>query len=95
MFLTESLQQKWGPVLDKNNLPKIGDSYKKAVTTVILENQEKAMKEERGMLTEAAVNDAAAMPDTGGVAKFDPILISLVRRAMPNLIAYDICGVQL
>ena len=95
MFLTENLQQKWGPVLDHPDLPKIGDSYKKAVTTVILENQEKAMKEERGMLTEAApVNDAAAMPDTGGVAKFDPILISLVRRAMPNLIAYDICGVQ-
>ena len=95
MFLTENLQQKWGPVLDHPDLPKIGDSYKKAVTTVILENQEKAMKEERGMLTEAApVNDAAAMPDTGGVAKFDPSLISLVRRAMPNLIAYDICGVQ-
>jgi hypothetical protein len=95
MFLTENLQQKWGPVLEHPDLPKIGDSYKKAVTTVILENQEKAMKEERGMLHEAApVNDAATMPDTGGVAKFDPILISLVRRAMPNLIAYDICGVQ-
>ena len=50
-----------GSVLDHPDLPKIGDSYKKAVTTVILENQEKAMKEERGMLTEAAVNDAAAM----------------------------------
>ena len=95
MFLTENLQQKWGPVLEHPDLPVIKDSYKKAVTTVILENQEKAMKEERGMLHEAApVNDAAAMPDSGGVAKFDPILISLVRRAMPNLIAYDICGVQ-
>ena len=50
MFLTENLQQKWGPVLEHPDLPKIGDSYKKAVTTVILENQEKAMKEERGML---------------------------------------------
>jgi hypothetical protein len=95
MFLTENLQSKWAPVLDHPDLPQIGDSYKKAVTTVILENQEKAMREERGMLFEAApANSAGAMGDTGGVAKFDPILISLVRRAMPNLIAYDICGVQ-
>jgi|TARA_Y100001938_G_scaffold149816_1_gene238096 hypothetical protein len=95
MFLTENLQSKWQPVLEHPDLPEIKDSYRKAVTTVILENQEKAMREDRATLTEAApVNDAAAMPDTGGVAKFDPILISLVRRAMPNLIAYDICGVQ-
>ena len=95
MFLTENLQQKWGPVLDHPDLPQIGDSYKKAVTTVILENQEKAMREEHGMLSEAIpTNHADTMPDTGGIAKFDPILISLVRRAMPNLIAYDICGVQ-
>jgi len=95
MFLTENLQQKWGPVLDHPDMPQIQDSYKKAVTTVILENQEKAMKEERGMLHEAIpTNHADTMPDTGGIAKFDPILISLVRRAMPNLIAYDICGVQ-
>jgi len=95
MFLTENLQQKWGPVLEHPDMPSIQDSYKKAVTTVILENQEKAMKEEHGMLHEASpANAAGAMPDSGGVAKFDPILISLVRRAMPNLIAYDICGVQ-
>ena len=95
MFLTENLQKKWSPVLEHSDLPEIKDAYKKAVTTVILENQEKAMREERGMLHEAApANAAGAMPDTGGVAKFDPILISLVRRAMPNLIAYDICGVQ-
>ena len=95
MFLTENLQQKWGPVLEHPDMPSIQDPYKKAVTTVILENQEKAMKEEHGMLHEAApANAAGAMPDSGGVAKFDPILISLVRRAMPNLIAYDICGVQ-
>jgi hypothetical protein len=95
MFLTENLQQKWGPVLDHPDMPVIQDSYKKAVTTVILENQEKAMREERGMMHEAApANAAGAMGDTGGVAKFDPILISLVRRSMPNLIAYDICGVQ-
>jgi len=95
MFLTENLQSKWAPVLDHPDMPQIGDSYKKAVTTVILENQEKAMREERGMLHEALpANHADAMPDTGGIAKFDPILISLVRRAMPNPIAYDICGVQ-
>ena len=96
MYLTENLQSKWGPVLDHPDLPQIGDSYKKAVTTVILENQEKAMREERGMYLSEAIptNHADTMPDTGGIAKFDPILISLVRRAMPNLIAYDICGVQ-
>jgi hypothetical protein len=95
MFLTENLQEKWAPVLEHAELPAIKDQYKKAVTTVILENQEKAMREERGMLSEAApANSAGAMGDTGGVAKFDPVLISLVRRAMPNLIAYDICGVQ-
>jgi hypothetical protein len=95
MFLTENLQEKWAPVLEHAELPAIKDQYKKAVTTVILENQEKAMREERGMLSEAApANSAGAMGDSGGVAKFDPVLISLVRRAMPNLIAYDICGVQ-
>ena len=96
MFLTENLQSKWAPVLDHPDLPEIGDSYKKAVTTVILENQEKAMREERGMMLNEALpaNHADTMPDTGGIAKFDPILISLVRRSMPNLIAYDICGVQ-
>ena len=91
MYLTENLQEKWQPVLEHPDLPKIEDSYKRAVTTVILENQEKAVREDRGFMTEAApVNSVAG----GGVDNWDPVLISLVRRAMPNLIAYDICGVQ-
>ena len=95
MYLTENLQEKWQPVLEHPDLPKIEDSYKRAVTTVILENQEKAVREDASFMTEAApANFSGTMPDTGGVAKWDPVLISLVRRAMPNLIAYDICGVQ-
>ena len=89
MFQTEHLQEKWQPVLEHNDLPEIKDSYKKAVTTVILENQEKALQEDRGFLGEAAPTNA-----TGGVSNWDPIMISLVRRAMPNLIAYDVAGVQ-
>ena len=90
MFKTEHLQEKWAPVLEHNDLPEINDSYRKAVTTVILENQEKALNEDRGFLGEAApVNSTGSAVDN-----WDPILISLVRRAMPNLIAYDIAGVQ-
>ena len=89
MFNSQNLQEKWAPVLEHGDLPKIENPYKKAVTAVILENQEKAAKEDRAFLGEIAnvTGDAA-------VANWDPILISLVRRAMPNLIAYDICGVQ-
>ena len=95
MYLTENLQEKWQPVLEHPDLPKIEDSYKRAVTTVILENQEKAVREDASFMAEAApANFSGTMPDTGGVAKWDPVLISLVRRAMPNLIAYDVCGVQ-
>ena len=90
MFQTEHLQEKWSPVLEHPELPKIEDSYKRAVTTVILENQEKALKEDRSFLSEAAPTNATG----GSVDNWDPILISLVRRAMPNLIAYDVCGVQ-
>ena len=89
MFQTEHLQEKWQPVLEHNDLPTIGDSYKRAVTTVILENQEKALREDSNFLSEAAPTN-----NTGGTANWDPIMISLVRRAMPNLIAYDIAGVQ-
>ena len=89
MFNTELLQEKWSPVLDHDALPGIGDSYKKAVTTVILENQEKAMNEDR-MITEAAPTSATG----SSVDNWDPVLISLVRRSMPNLIAYDIASVQ-
>ena len=91
MYLTENLQEKWQPVLEHPDLPKIGDAYKRAVTTVILENQEKAVREDSAFMTEAAPTNSVA---GGGVNNWDPVLISLVRRAMPNLIAYDICGVQ-
>ena len=89
MFNSQNLQEKWAPVLEHADLAKIDSPYKKAVTAVILENQEKAAKEDKAFLGEIAniTGDAA-------VANWDPILISLVRRAMPNLIAYDICGVQ-
>jgi hypothetical protein len=90
MFQTEHLQEKWQPVLEHPDLSKIDDSYKRAVTTLILENQEKAMREDQNFLSEAAPTNS-----TGGqISNWDPILISLVRRAMPNLIAYDVCGVQ-
>ena len=90
MFKTEHLQEKWQPVLEHNDLPEIKDSYRKAVTTLVLENQEAALKEDRGFLSEAAPTNATG----AAVDNWDPILISLVRRAMPNLIAYDIAGVQ-
>ena len=90
MFQTEHLQEKWQPVLQHPDLPEISDSYKRAVTTVILENQEKALKEDRAFLSEAAPANSTG----SAVDNWDPILISLVRRSMPNLIAYDICGVQ-
>ena len=90
MYNSENLQEKWQPVLNHPDLPEIKDSYKKAVTSVILENQEKAMKEDASFLSEAAPNNATG----ANINNYDPILISLVRRAMPNLIAYDICSVQ-
>ena len=90
MYLTENLQEKWQPVLEHPDLPKIEDAYKRAVTTVILENQEKSVREDRSFMAEAAPTNATG----SNVDNWDPVLISLVRRAMPNLIAYDICGVQ-
>ena len=90
MFNTEHLQEKWQPVLEHPDLPEIKDSYRRAVTTVILENQEKAMAEDRDFLGEAT----PANQTGSAIANWDPILISLVRRAMPSLIAYDIAGVQ-
>jgi hypothetical protein len=90
MYNSENLQEKWQPVLSHPDLPEIKDNYKKAVTSIILENQEKAMKEDAAFLSEAAPTNS-----TGGtINNYDPILISLVRRAMPNLIAYDVCSVQ-
>ena len=89
MYLSETYEKKWQPVLEHPDLPKIGDSYRRAVTATILENQERAQKEDSAFL-----NEAAPTNNTGGTSNWDPILISLVRRAMPNLIAYDIAGVQ-
>ena len=96
-FDRKALVQKWKPILEAEAAPAIADQYRKEVTAVLLENQERAMREERAAQTlyEAApANSAGAMPDSGGVAKFDPVLINLVRRAMPAMIAYDMCGVQ-
>jgi len=98
MYLNETHAKKWAPVLDHPELPKISDPYKRAVTALVLENQEKAIHEEAanmGRLFEATpVNVAPTAPGSGNVQGFDPILIGLVRRALPNLMAYDICGVQ-
>lgn len=90
MLLTE----KWQEVLDHEDVAKITDPYRRKVTATLLENQEIAMRNEREALFEAPANAVGTYPDTGGVAKWDPVLISLVRRAMPQLIAFDICGVQ-
>jgi hypothetical protein len=100
MYLSEQIQKKWEGVLDHPDLPKITDPYRKAVTAVILENQATEMQKSHQMLNEGPT----VVTGTGGfgggsaaggpVAGFDPILISLVRRSLPNLIAYDICGVQ-
>jgi hypothetical protein len=92
MFLSENLQQKWDQIINHPDLPEIKDSYKRAVTSVLLENQEKSLREERNALFEAAPGNNISA--TGGIDKYDPIMIGLVRRAMPNLMAYDICGVQ-
>lgn len=95
MATRQELVQKWAPILEAEGVAPITDKHRKEVTAVLLENQEIANQAERQALFETApANSAGAMPDTGGVAKFDPVLISLVRRAMPAMIAYDMCGVQ-
>ena len=95
MYLTENLESKWSPVLDHDGLSAIKDPYRRAVTAVILENQEKAMAEESRTLNESApTNSGGGLGAGTNIGSYDPILISLVRRALPNLIAYDVCGVQ-
>ena len=101
MYLSEAIQNKWAPVLDHPDMAKITDPYRRAVTAVVLENQERALREEAGILNETLPPNSAGTGGYGGgaaaggpVAGFDPILISLVRRSLPNLMAYDICGVQ-
>ena len=90
----DKLVEKWAPVLNEESAGTIKDAHRKAVTAAILENQEVALREERaqnqGFLTEAAPAGA----NTGSIGTWDPVLISLVRRAMPNLMAYDVAGVQ-
>jgi hypothetical protein len=90
MYLSETIEKKWEPVLKHESLAPIADPYRRAVTAVILENQEKAMREERGILHEATHANATG----ASIDNYDPILISLVRRALPNLMAYDVAGVQ-
>ena len=90
MYLTEQLETKWAPVLDFDGLAPIKDPYRRAVTALVMENQEKAMAEESRQLNEAAPSNSTG----SAIQNYDPILISLIRRALPNLIAYDICGVQ-
>ena len=88
MVSYDKLIEKWSPVLNEESAGKITDHHKKAVTAAVLENQEIALREE-GLITEAAPANA-----TSSVNNWNPVLIALVRRAMPNLMAYDICGVQ-
>jgi hypothetical protein len=102
----QKLVEKWGPILEHESFSPIQDNHRKSVTATILENTERALQESgdlsanMSMLTEAPTNDAgtggfgSGSPEGGPTAGYDPVLISLVRRSMPNLIAYDICGVQ-
>jgi hypothetical protein len=103
MFNAEQLQEKWAPLLNYEGLDKIKDSHRRMVTAVLLENQEKFLREERDFLYEAPTNSAGTggfsntgtgAVAAGPVAGFDPVLISLIRRSMPNLVAYDLAGVQ-
>ena len=104
MFNAEQLQEKWAPLLNSDSADPIKDAHRKMVTAVLLENQEKFLSEERNFLTEAPTNLGNAAGASGGfgggataggpVAGFDPVLISLIRRSMPNLVAYDLAGVQ-
>ena len=92
LTISEALQKKWQPILEHADLQPIKDPYRKAVTTMLLENQEQYLREAApSNFSGAAIG---GQEQSGNVARWDPILISLVRRAMPNLIAYDICGVQ-
>ena len=88
-FNVEHLQEKWNPILNHEGMGDIKDNHRKMVTAVLLENQERMLREEREFLSEAPANATG-----GSIDNFDPVLISLIRRAMPNLVAYDLAGVQ-
>ena len=90
----KSLTEKWAPVLNEESAGTIQDQYRRSVTAVVLENQEKALSEARAAQAGYLTEDGPAGANTGSIDKWDPILISLVRRAMPNMMAYDVCGVQ-
>jgi len=92
MYLTEEINNKWKDVIEHPDLPEIKDPYRRDVTRRLLENQEKYLAE--AAPANSMGNAAYGATETGGVAAWDPILISLVRRAMPQMIAYDVCGVQ-
>jgi len=106
MFNAEYLQEKWAPILDYSGMDQIKDAHRRSVTAILLENQERELREEREFLYESPTNSGNSAASSGGfggsaqgvtgtpVAGFDPVLISLIRRSMPNLIAYDLCGVQ-
>ena len=109
MFQSEQLQEKWAPLLNHEGLDKIEDSHKRAVTAVLLENQEKFLREQQAFASSGSflseqpnVNTDPSSTGNAGfsgsgaspVAGFDPVLISLIRRSMPNLVAYDLAGVQ-
>ena len=103
MNLNEQIRNKWAPVISHPDLPEIADSHKKMVTAMVLENTERALREaaaqgaSQQLLSEAPSNAVGAgmgSSPNGEFAGFDPILISLVRRTLPNLMAYDVCGVQ-
>ena len=111
MFQSEHLQEKWAPLLNYEGLDSIKDSHRRAVTAVLLENQERFLREQSSfdngslsMLMESPTNSGNAAGASGGfggsaaaggpTAGFDPVLISLIRRSMPNLVAYDLAGVQ-
>ena len=104
MFNAEHLQEKWAPILDYQGMDPIKDSHRRAVTAILLENQERELREEREFLYEGPnVNTGSSgsvagfsggATPAGPVAGFDPVLISLIRRSMPNLVAYDLAGVQ-
>ena len=84
----QAMMEKWAPVLNEESAGSIKDAHRRAVTAMVLENQEKALREE-GLIAEAVPGN-----NTTSAANWNPILISLVRRAMPNMMAYDVCGVQ-
>ena len=90
----DRLVEKWSPVLNEESAGTITDKHKKAVTAAILENTEKALNEQAQQASFGQMNEDAAANNTASVANWNPVLISLVRRSMPNLMAYDICGVQ-